>query len=119
MASMDPVRILATERVLFGSALMISPGTLAGVAAGNQPTPPTWIGRVLGLRLLTQGMAELAFPRTRVLIAGSVIDVLHAVTMLAPTLIAPRYRRVALASATEATLAATFAAVTVRNRSER
>jgi hypothetical protein len=119
MASMGPVRILAAERVLLGSALVISPATLAHVAAGNQSTPPTWIARVLGLRLLTQGMAELAFPRPRVFIAGSVIDVLHAVSMLAPAVVAPRYRRIALTSAAEAAVAATVAALTVRNRSER
>lgn len=119
MPAPDPVRILAAERIVFGGALSIGPAPLAHAVAGGLATPPTSIARVLGGRLLAQGVAELALPRARVLIAGSVIDLLHAVSMIATAVLTPRYRRVAVASATEAAFAAVIAAVALRTRCDR
>ncbi len=112
---MNGVRALGLQRCALGLGLLIAPGRVAGVVGGTGSAPPSWIGRVLGGRLLAQGGAELVRPRRRVMLAGTVVDCLHATSMLVPIVLSPRYRRVALASAGEAALSAAAVALLLRS----
>ncbi len=90
--------------------LLGAPNTVTGMVAGSDPRPPAWLVRVLGARLLVQGLLEYVRPRRRVLLVGAAIDLAHAASMLALLLLLPVYRRTASASAAEAVLAAVLTA---------
>lgn len=66
-------------------------------------TPPTVVMRLLGVRYLVQGLAQLACPDREVLRAAGVVDTLHAASMVPLIVASSRYRRVALVSASAAT----------------
>ena len=68
--------------------------------------PPTWILRLLGIRMLAQGLVEIVAPRRLTFGVCAGIDATHAVSMLAAARIWPTYRRAALLSAAAAGLSA-------------
>jgi hypothetical protein len=83
-------------RVAWGTALLVSPGTVlrlfGGVDAG---TTPRRVMRVLGARHIAQAAAEWAFGgRARQI--GTVVDVLHAATDVGFSIVNSRWRRAAL-----------------------
>jgi len=69
-------------------------------------TAPTWIIRLLGLRMLVQGILQLARPRRATFGVCAAVDATHAVSMLAAAHVWPTYRRAALLSAAGAGLSA-------------
>ncbi|MGI8695726.1 MAG: hypothetical protein ACR2JQ_03620, partial [Mycobacteriales bacterium] len=69
---------------------------------GRDCAPPPVIVRVLGARQAVQGIAQIARPRRGVLLGGAVIDVVHAVSMVALAVLDPRHRRLASTSAAAA-----------------
>ena len=98
------VRASAAERCLTGVLLLGVPDTITRLVAGDQPLPPSWLVRVLGGRLLAQGVLEYTRPRRSVIGAGAAVDTAHAASMIAAAALLPAYRRTALASAAEAML---------------
>jgi hypothetical protein len=74
-------------------------------------TPPVWILRLLGIRMLIQGLAEIAAPRRRTFQICAAIDVAHAMSMVGAARIWPAYRRAALQSAAAAGVSALLGAV--------
>lgn len=93
-----------------GMMLLGAANTVTGMIAGDEPRPPAWLVRVLGGRLLVQGLLEYARPHRRVLLAGATIDLAHAATMVAAVVLLPAYRWTASASVAEAALAAVLTA---------
>ena len=69
-------------------------------------TPPTWIMRLLGLRMLVQGILQLTRARRTTFAVCAAVDLTHAATMLVAAQVWPRYRRAALLSAAGAGLSA-------------
>ena len=89
----------ATIGVL-GAAMLIGPDAVAGLVSSGASSPNPVIVRWLGARQLVQGVAVVARPTRRFLLAGgSVVDALHAASMVAAARWWPRYRQPALASA--------------------
>jgi hypothetical protein len=70
--------------------------------------------RVLGGRLLAQGLLEYIRPRQIVVLTAAAVDVAHAASMIGAALLLPAYRRTAAASAAEATLSAVLTASLAR-----
>ncbi|MGR7025825.1 hypothetical protein [Geodermatophilus sp. URMC 62] len=81
-----------------GAALLARPRAVTAAVAGD-PVPPTWVIRLLGGRQVLQQAVVLALPSPSVARAAAVVDGLHAVSMLAAAVVAPRYRRAELTSA--------------------
>jgi hypothetical protein len=104
----------AAERCLTGALLLGAPDIITGRIAGDQPRPPTWLVRVLGGRLLAQGLLQYWRPRRGVVLAGVAVDAAHAASMIVAAVLLPAHRRTAAASAVEATLSAVLAASVAR-----
>jgi len=84
---------------VLGAAMLIRPRAVAGLVSSGASSPSPVIVQVLGARQLLQGVAVMARPGRRLLLTGSVVDVLHAGSMLAAARWWPRYRQPALTSA--------------------
>lgn len=84
---------------VLGAAMLIGPRVVAGLVSSGASSPSPVIVQVLGARQLLQGVAVMARPGRRLLLGGSVVDVLHAGSMLAAARWWPRYRQPALTSA--------------------
>jgi hypothetical protein len=98
------VRPATAARLVLGGLCLAAPGRLLdAIGAPDRGDPRTWIiVRVLGGRLLAQGVADLALgARTRV--PDIVIDATHAATMVAAAARRPDHRRSAMVSAALAT----------------
>lgn len=94
--------VLATVQCLLGAALLERPdriGRAVGGGGGGESTPPSGVLRVLGGRLLLQGLAALARPDARVARLSAGVDATHAASMLFVAAGVARYRRAALISA--------------------
>jgi hypothetical protein len=111
------VRVSAVERCLIGTLLLARPDTVTALIAADEPQPPAWLVRVLGGRLLTQGLLEYARPHPFVVLAGAAVDSVHAASMIGAAMVWPAYRRTATASAAEATLSAVLGATLARRQS--
>lgn len=100
------VRTSAIERCVTGVLLLGRADAITGLIAGDQSRPPAWLVRVLGVRLLAQGLLEYTYPRRMVVLAGAAVDAAHAASMVMAAIIRPAYRRTAAVSAAEATVSA-------------
>jgi len=99
------LRITGAAEALAGAALATRPVTVAALAGGTPP--PLWIVRVLGARMVAQGVLEIARPAPAVAMGGAVVDGSHALSMVAAAVLSRRFRRPALASAALAGLTST------------
>jgi hypothetical protein len=80
--------------------------------SGRGTPPPSWLVRLLGARLLVQGLLLMARPGRRLVLVGAAVDGTHAASMVAVALQWPEYRRAAVVSAVMAlALGATGVAV--------
>lgn len=96
------------------AVLLAQPQALLRAITDDHEAPPSWIIRVLGVRMLLQAASETLRPRPNVLCLGVAVDLTHAASMLAAAWIWPRYRRVALASAGSAAASALAGTLIVR-----
>lgn len=93
------VRVLGAATAAMGAALAVGAPALGGWVAGGGTPTPSWLVRLLGARLLAQGLLDVARPDLRLVRAGAAVDATHAASMIAVALEWPQYRRAALASA--------------------
>lgn len=107
-------RPLAVTQCLIGAALVLKPTSVAATVGGAEGAPPGWLVRLLGARLLTQGLVQAACPVRQIVVAGAAVDLLHGASMLGAAIALPRYRRAALASALLAGGSAALAIAAVR-----
>jgi hypothetical protein len=103
-------RIWGAATAVVGAATLLRPADVARLVSGPGSTPNTAVLRVLGGRQLLQGAAVLIRPAPMLVIGGSAVDVLHAISMIAAGVISPGYRRAALVSAAVAGASAAAAA---------
>ena len=96
---MTPSRVVAAAAALLGVAMAARPDAVARAVAGPDHPPPPPEVRVLGVRELVQGIAVAARPTRTVIGLGILVDLSHAVTMVAATRVFPQYRRSAVVSA--------------------
>lgn len=106
----SPIRALAAAGAAWGLALLIRPGGVVDACCPEFPASRLWIVRVLGARLVAQNAALLLRPGGSAARAASLVDGLHAASML-PLLGSARYRRAALVSGG---VAAAWAALVAR-----
>ncbi len=102
-------RLLGVVTLVGGSVLAVVPGRLAGALAGPVAPPPAAVVRLLGLRYVVQGAAQLLAPTRGVLAASAAADGLHGASMVALAVASPTYRRPAALSAVVAVLSAAVA----------
>jgi len=100
------VQASAIERCVTGVLLLGRTDAITGLIAGDQPRPPAWLVRVLGSRLLAQGLLECTQPRRQVVLACAAVDAVHAASMVMAAITRPAYRGTAAVSAAEATVSA-------------
>jgi len=93
--------LLAGTYCVQGAILLLLPGRV-GDALGAGTAPPRWLIRLLGARLLGQGLLTGLRRNPLVLRLGSGTDLAHAISMAGVAALAPNYRRAAIASATGA-----------------
>lgn len=99
-----------------GALLLARPGAVLSAVARTQGSPPTWIARLLGIRMLAQAAAEGIRPTRGVLGTAVAVDVVHAASMVGAARLWPRYRSAALASAGSAGVSAVAGALLSRTR---
>ena len=111
-------RAYGGAHAVLGAALTSRPADVARAAAGRHALPPLWVVQVLGIRLLAQGLVEVARPTRTVLSCAAGVDALHAVSMIGVAADA-RHRRIALLSAAVAGTSAGLTAWTAMRRRGR
>ncbi|MDQ6849449.1 MAG: hypothetical protein M3070_05640 [Actinomycetota bacterium] len=109
------MQTLAGADTVLGLALLARPETLARAAGGRTArVPAPWIPRLLGGRLLAQGVIASWRPSRTVALGGAAVDAAHSLSMVAAAVAFPQYRRIALASAALAGLSAGIGALAAR-----
>jgi hypothetical protein len=99
---MNAKRALGISQGALGLILSTFPDATAKRAAGKEDRPPTWLVRVLGIRLIGQGCWLAADPSERVLVWSTTVDIVHGTTMLAAVVADRSHRRSAAVSAAAA-----------------
>jgi hypothetical protein len=102
-------RALPVAQALAGAALVIRPGRVAQAVRGAGDPPPSWLVRVLGVRLLAQGIAASVWPRPATAALSATVDATHGASMVLAA-ISPRFRRAALLSAATSLASAAISA---------
>jgi hypothetical protein len=98
---------LGLAQVGGGALLVARPGEVGrAVSSGGGRPPAPAVVRLLGARMLAQGIVVALFPRRRVCRAAGVVDGAHAASMLGLAAVTATYRRAALASAGVAVVSA-------------
>ncbi|WP_448609315.1 hypothetical protein [Geodermatophilus sp. URMC 60] len=90
-------RLLAGAGAVWGLALLAAPGRVVDALCPELPGSRRWTVPLLGARLVVQHGAVLAVPEARVVRVGSVVDLLHAASMV-PLVRSAAYRRAAVIS---------------------
>jgi hypothetical protein len=101
------LRAQAVAQTLGAALLAVYPQRATRVIGNDRRlAPPAWIVRVLGVRSLIQGAAELRWPTPALARTGAVVDATHAASMALVAVRSRRYRRAALVSGAFATVSA-------------
>jgi hypothetical protein len=90
-------RLLSGAGAAAGLTLLAAPGRVVDVLCPELPGSRRWAVPLLGARLVVQHAAVLAVPTPRVVRVGSVVDLLHAASMV-PLARSVPYRRAAVIS---------------------
>jgi hypothetical protein len=90
-------RLLSGAGAVWGLTLLAAPGRVVDALCPELPRSRRWAVPLLGARLVVQHGAVLAVPAARTVRIGSVVDLLHAASMVPLARSAP-YRRAAVVS---------------------
>jgi hypothetical protein len=90
-------RLLSGAGAVWGLTLLAAPGRVVDALCPELPRSRRWGVPLLGARLVVQHGAVLAVPAARTVRIGSVVDLLHAASMVPLARSAP-YRRAAVVS---------------------
>lgn len=93
------MRPSALARAAYGALLLLSPGDVVETAAGESGSGFATVRRVLGARHLLQAAATGRDPSPTRLLAGAVVDFLHAASMLPVVALGDDHHRGATVSA--------------------
>jgi hypothetical protein len=102
---------LPVAQATAGAIITARPEPVARLAAGRGRPAPSLVVRLLGSRMLVQGVVTAAVERRgrdirTALRAGAMVDLAHAASMFGAAVWKPQYRRSALASGGAAGLSA-------------
>ena len=112
-------RLLAGAGAGWGLALLAAPGRVVDALCPELPRSQRWAVPLLGARLVVQHGAVLAVPDARVVRVGSVVDLLHAASMVPLTRSAPHRRAAVISGAVAAGYAVLAPAVAPRPERRR
>ncbi|MGZ4591940.1 MAG: hypothetical protein ACXV2H_04650 [Actinomycetes bacterium] len=93
------LRALGWGRLAFGALSLLALGRRDVVHRADLPPLAVLAARALAVRDLSQGALLVSRPEPAMARVGTVIDVLHASSMLPVVALAPSYRRAAAVSA--------------------
>jgi hypothetical protein len=113
------IRTISAGSGLVGLAMVVEPARVTRLVSANRSEPPTWVVRLLGGRLVAQHALVLARPAHGTVLAGAVVDVLHAASMVAVAALGRRYRRPAAVSAAAAAVSAAVGMATAPRGASR
>ena len=113
------IRTISAGSGLVGLAMVVEPARVTRLVSANRSEPPTWVVRLLGGRLVAQHALVLARPAHGTVLAGAVVDVLHAASMVAVAAVGRRYRRPAAVSAAAAAVSAAVGMATAPRGASR
>jgi hypothetical protein len=111
------LRLLSGVGGAWGLTLLTRPRPVVAALCPEFPESRIWVVRILGARLVAQHAVVLAAPERSILRVASVVDLVHAASML-PLLGSARYRRAAAISGGVAAAYGALAAA-AGGRSER
>ena len=112
---MNPGRALGAASTAAGIVLLAWPHRVGEtVTSSEDAVPAPWVVRVLGGRMVVQGVAEMIKPDQAVLVLSAITDALHSASMFALAAFDSTYRRPALTSACVAAANASGNAVVSR-----
>lgn len=92
------VRAATSVLAAAGAVLLARPRQVVRLVAPGEPEPPLAVVRALGGRLVVQHVLVALRPTRRRLLAGAVVDAVHAVSMVPAAVVWPAHRRQAIAS---------------------
>ncbi|MCW2527292.1 MAG: hypothetical protein JWM76_2152 [Pseudonocardiales bacterium] len=93
------LQALAITQSIVGIALAAQPHRVVAAVGLTDRPPPIFILRVLGVRQVLQGAAQLRSPTATSAFAGAAIDAAHALSLAPIVAFDPRNRRAAVISA--------------------
>lgn len=96
---MNTRRSFGATQGLIGIFLIMRPHRVSRKISRGQSAVPTWLVRLLGARLSCQGCWLMASDSDESLVLGCIVEAVHGSTMVTAAIVAPRYRRSALAAA--------------------
>lgn len=107
------MRRAALVRAIYGAILLVAPGKVIQTLTGERPPPDraVLVGRVLGARQLLQALTVDRVRSPGWLLIGTLVDVVHAVSMVGLAAVADQRRWL---PALDAVLAGTWAATGLR-----
>ncbi len=108
------VRAGAAVRAGWGLLLLAAPATVLRRVGGRTDDRALDVARLLGLRELLQASVTASAPTPAVVLTGTAVDTVHALTALGLALLDPRRHRPALANAATAAGWATLGAAAAR-----
>jgi hypothetical protein len=112
------LRVLGVAEAAAGVVLAGRPRSVIARVDGGRGGPPPWVVRLLGGRMVAQGLVEAARPGPAVAVGGAALDGSHALSMLALAVVSRRLRPPALASALLAGATAALLAVAARSTAD-
>jgi hypothetical protein len=102
--------LLAGGQCLGGAVLLLRPDPVRrALSSGGSSPPPAWVVRLLGGRLIAQGIVTTVRRDRAVVLTSVGVDIVHAASMILTAALLPRYRRPALISAAAASGSAALA----------
>ena len=93
-------RAFGVAQATVAALLLVAPRAVAATTAGSGRPAPSWMVRLLGVRLLCQGCLLLRRPTEAVTSIGTGIEAVHGATMLCVAGFDSRDRSTALSAAT-------------------
>lgn len=109
------LRVLGAADCAAAIVLLTRPRQVSAAVASEADAPPEWVVRLLGVRLLFQGIVQSARPTRSVALTACAIDTTHAATMVVLAAVDSRWRRAAVGSAAVAGGSALVAATCARS----
>jgi hypothetical protein len=102
--------LLAAGQCIGGAVLLLRPDPVRrALSSSTSAPPPGWVVRLLGGRLIAQGIVTTVRPDRAVVLTSVGVDAVHAASMILTAALLPRYRRAALVSAAAASGSAALA----------
>ncbi len=111
-------RLLGVTQIGLGVAVLGAPRHVLGSIGAADDSATRVVARVLGIRLVGQGLVVTCVPRADVLRASAVVDVAHAASMVPVAVRWAAHRHAASVSGALAAVAA-VAAVVIATRTQR